>query len=62
MVPVDTIVQNALLILRDPAWQAVGIIASSTLSLFAIFHTQSSETIIVSTPILKKNLMTVQLF
>ena len=36
MVPIDTIIQDALQFLRDPAWQGAGVTVSSALSLIAL--------------------------
>jgi len=40
MVPIDTIIQETLLVLRDPAWQGAGVMVSSALSLFAIHYSR----------------------
>jgi len=54
MVPIDTIFNDTLQILRDPAWTGVGVIVSATLSLYAIVHTNRSVTPRGNSPILKK--------
>jgi hypothetical protein len=44
MVPIDTIIQNTLLVLRDPAWQGAGVIVSSALSFIALHHARQPHT------------------
>lgn len=53
MVLINTIIQNMLQILRDPAWQGIGVIIASILSLIAIFI--SAKSLASSSPDDKKN-------
>lgn len=43
MVPIDAIIQETLLVLRDPAWQGVGVIMSSALALCALHCSRHSS-------------------
>jgi hypothetical protein len=44
MVPIDTIIQDMLQVLRDPAWQGAGVIVSSALSLLALHYARQPHT------------------
>ena len=46
MAPIDIILQETLQILRDPAWQGVGVVVSSALSAIAFY--KSGKTRITS--------------
>lgn len=44
MVPINTIIQDTLQVLRDSAWQGAGVIVSSTLSLVALHYARQPHT------------------